>query len=107
MTLVAANPAVGHVVLHLQRLGRMDLTGALVLRSVLEDMQRCSIHATVEGVQPQAMRLVTAVLGELAVPTSAATQPSDDDTVQTPNGIGPPPAAKSPDKSLLRRFTTS
>ena len=107
MTLVAANPAVGHVVLHLQRLGRMDLTGALVLRSVLEDMQRCSIHATVEGVQPQAMRLVAAVLGELAVPTSAATQPSDDDTVQTANGIGPPPAAKSPDKSLLRRFTTS
>lgn len=75
MALVAGNPCIGHVVLHLQRLGRMDLTGALVLRSVMEDMERAHIEVQIEGVQPQAARLVGAVLGELMVEADA-TPPS-------------------------------
>lgn len=93
MTLVADNPDIGHLVLHLQRLGRMDLTGALVLRAVLEDMERSGIEAAVDGVQPQAMRLVTAVLGELSVPTAQASQPSGNSTQVHPD-------PKSPDKCL-------
>ncbi len=107
MALVAAHPEIGRVVLHLQRLGRMDLTGALVLRAILEDMQRCSIEATVDGVQPQAMRLVTAVLGELSVVTSAAVQPSDEHVETSSAGAASAPPAKSPDKSLPGQPGTS
>ena len=63
MTLMAEGPDLRHVVVHLDRLGRLDLTGALVLRSLVEDMQRGDADVVIEGTQPQARRLVDAVLG--------------------------------------------
>jgi SulP family sulfate permease len=67
MTLMAEGPDLRHVVVHLDRLGRLDLTGALVLRSLVEDMQRAHADVVIEGTQPQARRLVDAVLGPPSV----------------------------------------
>lgn len=63
MSLMADGPDLRHVVVHLDQLGRLDLTGALVLRSLVEDMERADITVMIEGTQPQARRLVGAVLG--------------------------------------------
>lgn len=62
MRLVAANPRVQHVVIHLDRLGRVDLTGVLVLRSLMNDMRAAGIQVDVAGTPPQAARLVSTVL---------------------------------------------
>lgn len=63
MTLVADDPSVQCVVLHLDHVGRLDLTGALVLRSLIEDMRAAHIRVVIRGAQPQARRLVESVLG--------------------------------------------
>ena len=66
MAVSAERPEVRRVVVHLDQLGRLDLTGALVLRSLVEDVQRAGATVTVEGTLPQARRLVDAVLGGLS-----------------------------------------
>lgn len=61
--LVANDPGLTAVVLHLERLGRLDVTGALSLRSLLQDMTLSGVTATLADPQPQARRVLTAVLG--------------------------------------------
>jgi SulP family sulfate permease len=76
MTLMAEGPDLRHVVVHLDRLGRLDLTGALVLRSLVEDMQRADADVVIEGTQPQARRLVDAVLGKPSLESGGAPRTS-------------------------------
>lgn len=61
--LVAADSDIESVVLHLERLGRLDVTGALVLRSFVQDMHVSGVAVTLDGAQPQARRILAAVLG--------------------------------------------
>lgn len=61
--LVAADPALTTVVLHLERLGRLDVTGALALRSLLDDMTGSGTRVILADPQPQARRILQAVLG--------------------------------------------
>ncbi len=58
---LADQPTLGRVRLHLQRLGRIDLTGALVLRAICRDLARADVSVEIQGVQPQCQRLVEAV----------------------------------------------
>ncbi|GAB3257654.1 hypothetical protein GCM10027425_18820 [Alteromonas gracilis] len=71
------HPDLDVVVLHLQRLGRVDLTGALVLRAICRDLARAEVEVRIRGVQPQCRRLVESVFtgDEVGYAPSAATQP--------------------------------
>lgn len=51
------------VVLHLERVGRLDATGALVLKSFAEHLRGAGLQVQVEGASPQAARLLDVALG--------------------------------------------
>ena len=67
---LAAHPDARCVVIDLSRLGRVDTTGALVLRSVLDDARAVGLRADVRGVPPQSAALVGRVLTAVADPLS-------------------------------------
>lgn len=54
---------VSSVVIHLDGLGRIDLTGAMVLKRVVEAIRARGIPSSVEGVPPQARKIVDNVFG--------------------------------------------
>ena len=60
--MVAAHPEVRRVVLHLGGLGRVDLTGALVLRDVVVGGRAAGIEVEVVDVPPQAAKVVERTL---------------------------------------------
>jgi hypothetical protein len=51
------------VVLHLDGVGRLDLTGALMLRDLLEEAEAGGRALAIEGAGAHAERLLTRVLG--------------------------------------------
>lgn len=55
-------PDVTSVTLHLERVGRLDATGALVLQSFVEDLQAAGTQVQVLGASAQAARLMAVVL---------------------------------------------
>lgn len=62
-TLITEHPDVNTVVLHLDRVGRLDLTGALMLRDILEEAEAAGRTLVIEGAGAHAARLLTRVLG--------------------------------------------
>lgn len=62
--LVAAHPDVTRVVIHLDGLGRVDLTGALALRELLSDATRAGLAVEVVDVPPQAEKVVARTLAD-------------------------------------------
>lgn len=60
--MLSENPGVERLVVHLDGLGRIDVTGALSLREVLEEAEEAGLAASVEGTPPQAVRIVQRVL---------------------------------------------
>lgn len=76
-------PDVTQVALHLERVGRVDATGALVLQSFVEDLRGAGTQVQVLGASPQAARLLDVVL------PSVVTMTQDDDGA--PPGQGPAP----------------
>ena len=61
--MLSETPAADHLVVHLDGLGRIDVSGALGLRAVLEEAEEAGLQATVCDVPPQAKRLLHRVLG--------------------------------------------
>jgi SulP family sulfate permease len=61
--LIGEHPDVTGVVLHLDRVGRLDLTGALMLRDVLDEAAAGGMTLEVRGARAHAARLLTRVLG--------------------------------------------
>nr|WP_297418007.1 SulP family inorganic anion transporter [uncultured Nocardioides sp.] len=59
---LADHPKLSRVEIHLQRLGRVDLTGALVLRAICRDLARAGVPVTLSGAQPQYRGLLDRVL---------------------------------------------
>ncbi len=59
---LAEHPGLRRVELHLQRLGRVDLTGALVLRDICRDLAAADVAVVISGAQPQSRRLIGTVL---------------------------------------------
>ena len=67
--LVATDDHVRCVVLHLERVGRLDATGALVLQSFVEHLRGSGTQVRLQGASPQAARLMEVVLGDPGVGT--------------------------------------
>ncbi|HET8680867.1 MAG TPA: SulP family inorganic anion transporter, partial [Micromonosporaceae bacterium] len=63
--LLAERPHANRLVLHCDGLGRIDLTGALALRAVLDDARAAGLTVELVDVAPQARRIVSRVLPEL------------------------------------------
>jgi SulP family sulfate permease len=61
--LITEHPDVNRVVLHLDRVGRLDLTGALMLRDILEEAEAGGRTLAIQGAGAHAARLLTRVLG--------------------------------------------
>lgn len=59
---IAEHDEVKRVLIHLDRLGRLDLTGALALRSLLQELEAGGTRAVVDGPPPQARPLVDRIL---------------------------------------------
>ncbi len=59
---LAAHPDATHLRVQLDRLGRIDTTGAMMLRSVLTQAREAGIDASVEGVPPQSRQLTDRIL---------------------------------------------
>jgi SulP family sulfate permease len=60
--MLSETPAAEELVIHLGGLGRIDVSGALGLRSVLEEAEQAGLQATVCDVPPQARKIVRRVL---------------------------------------------
>jgi SulP family sulfate permease len=60
--LLAAHPDARRLAVHLDGLGRIDLSGALALRSLLEDARRAGLEVDVLDVPPRARRVVERVI---------------------------------------------
>jgi SulP family sulfate permease len=61
--LLADHPEAERLVVHLDGLGRVDLTGALVLRDLLRDAEEAGLKSEVVDVPPQAAKIISRVLG--------------------------------------------
>lgn len=61
---MAEHPAATHMVLHLQKLGRIDYTGGLAVKSLIEEAEKAGLTIAISGVPPQARRIMTGVVGE-------------------------------------------
>lgn len=92
---LADQPSLGRVRLHLQRLGRIDLTGALVLRAICRDLARADVPVEIQGVQPQCQRLVEAVFARDSVGYTRrpATDPPVTDPAREVGDDAPPTGA--------------
>ena len=54
---------VSEIVIHLDGLGRIDLTGALILKRVVEETGALGVPASLKGVPPQARELIDNIFG--------------------------------------------
>jgi SulP family sulfate permease len=89
---IAARPQVSRVALELQRLGRIDLTGALVLRAICRDLARADVQVTVSGVQPQWQQLVESVFADEAIHYTRPERERDHPPRGPGSDAGPGPA---------------
>jgi sulfate permease, SulP family len=62
LTLVAGNPTATALTVHLDGLGRIDLTGALALRGVLQDLRAGGIEVDIADVRPRWQPLVERIV---------------------------------------------
>ncbi len=60
--LITDHPDVARVVVHLDRVGRLDLTGALMLRDILEESRIAGRDLEIRGARAHAAKLVTRVV---------------------------------------------
>ncbi|MGH8999569.1 MAG: SulP family inorganic anion transporter [Acidimicrobiia bacterium] len=64
LNLLAQHPDAERLVVHLDGLGRMDVTGALALKALLDDARLAGIDASLGDVPPHVAKIVERVLGE-------------------------------------------
>lgn len=62
--LLNEHPGASKLVVHLNGLGRVDLTGALALRGLLKDAAEAGLDAGIEDIPPQAKKIVERVIPE-------------------------------------------
>lgn len=60
--LITEHPDVNRVVLHLDSVGRLDLTGALMLRDIVEESEAAGRTLEIQGAGPHARKLLNRVL---------------------------------------------
>jgi SulP family sulfate permease len=74
--LIASHPEVRRVVIHLGGLGRVDVTGALALRDVVEDAHSSGLEVVLQGASDSVAGVLDRVLSD-SIPSR------DDDAAQT------------------------
>jgi len=74
---LAAHPEANHLVVHCERLGRIDLTGALALREVITDARAAHLAVEIIDVPPQARRLLSRVIPDLVSEKESDDESSD------------------------------
>jgi SulP family sulfate permease len=62
VSLLQCHPEARHLVVHLDGLGRVDVTGALALKSLLADAASAGLEGRVVDIPPQATKIVARVL---------------------------------------------
>lgn len=62
--LLSDHPDVEHLVMHMDRVGRVDVTGALALESLCRRLQGVGIDTTVSELTPMGRRIVSRVMAE-------------------------------------------
>jgi SulP family sulfate permease len=62
LTELAAHERLDRVEIHLQRLGRIDVTGALVLRRICRDLAAARVQVVISGIPPRSRQLLDKVL---------------------------------------------
>ncbi|HSP73069.1 MAG TPA: hypothetical protein VLN26_11905, partial [Gaiellaceae bacterium] len=62
--LLAAHPDARRLVVRLDGLGRIDLTGALALKTLIADARGAGLDVSVEGSPAHASRILRRVLGD-------------------------------------------
>jgi SulP family sulfate permease len=62
---LALAPEAERLVLHLDGLGRIDLTGAQVLRELMEQLREGGLDVEMKGVPPHAIRILNAVMDRM------------------------------------------
>ena len=67
---LARHPLAARLVVHLDGLGRIDLSGALMLRAVVEDAEAAGLEVRFAEVPPHAVKIVGRVLGTERVATT-------------------------------------
>jgi anti-anti-sigma regulatory factor len=60
---LSQHPLAALLVIHLDGLGRIDLSGALMMRAVVEDAEAAGLEVRFEDVPPHAVKIVERVLG--------------------------------------------
>jgi SulP family sulfate permease len=68
---IAAQPGAERLVVHLDSLGRIDITGALALRALLEDARRAGLELEITDVRPRWRPLVESVIASQDDPLGA------------------------------------
>ena len=94
---LAESPELTAVELHLQRLGRVDLTGALVLRAICRDLARGGVPVHLSGAQPQTRRLVEAVFAEDPIRYTRAASATGDQWDREGSDESSPPRPPDPE----------
>ena len=74
---LADHPEVGHVTVHLDRLGRVDVTGAQSLRQVLDDLHEQGTTTSVVDLSPTGAKIVQRVLSDPAYGVDAGSRAVD------------------------------
>jgi SulP family sulfate permease len=83
------------VVVHLGGIGRLDLTGALTLRRLLDDAAAAGIEAEIVDVPPHAVRILGSCLGWKSQEAPEGETPPAEESLPE---MTPPPAAGNPGK---------
>ncbi len=65
--LLAEHREIGRLVLHLDRLGRLDLTGALMLRDIIYDTRDAGVEVEVVGAKAHVGRVIARVLEDESI----------------------------------------
>lgn len=76
--LLADHRDAGRLVVHMERLGRVDLTGSLVLEQVLQDARDAGLETEIVNVHPETARVLRKVLAhEARVRRATSRSPAD------------------------------
>ncbi len=76
LSLLAEHPDASDLVVHCDRLGRVDVTGALVLRDLIEEAERAGLRAELRSLVPAGEKIVTRVMAHhVAEPRIAGVRP--------------------------------
>ncbi|HSM16229.1 MAG TPA: SulP family inorganic anion transporter, partial [Gemmatimonadales bacterium] len=63
ITQLAAHPSANRLVVDLAQLGRIDYSGAIALKNVIEEAEQAGLAVEMVGIPPQARRILTNVFG--------------------------------------------